>query len=105
MRSGLQFGRSKMEIPDSLIESMADGEWHDLNELSTTEGLRKVSMTKLVMTLDVLAEYDFIELSEVWKGNSLIPIKEARLTSDVHAFVRKIKWIERAEREHGIFKP
>jgi len=88
-----------MEILDSLIESMDDGEWHDINELSTAEGLRKVSMTGLTLTLHFLADYDFAELSEVWKGDPKRPVMEAKLSPSVQTFIRRIRWIEKAEKK------
>jgi len=94
-----------MEILDSVLESIDDGEWHDINELSTTERLRKVSMGKLLMSLEFLREYEFVELGEVWKGDPKIVIMTVRLADDVHVFIRRVKWIERTEINHGIFKP
>jgi len=89
---------------DSILEALSDGQWLDFNELSTKEGLRKASMAQLLTTLNFLAEYDFVELSEVWKGDPKRPVVEVKLTPNAQAFVRKIKWMERAEKEHGIFK-
>jgi len=87
-----------MEILDSVLESIDDGEWHDINELSTTERLRKVSMGKLVMSLEFLREYEFVELGEVWKGDPKVLIMTVRLVGDVQAFISRIKKIERTER-------
>jgi len=82
---------------DEVLEALDDGNWHDVNELSTTEKLRKVSMTKLLTTLDFLAEY-FIERSEVWKGDPERPVMEVKLIPSVQAFVRRVKWVERSEK-------
>jgi len=90
---------------DSILEVLSDGQWLDFNELSTKEGLRKGSMTQLLMTLNFLAEYGFIELSEVWKGDPKRPVLAARISSNVQTFVRKVKWMERVERERRIFNP
>jgi len=88
-----------MEILDSLLESMDDGEWHDINELSTAERLRKVSITRLMLTLHFLGDYDLAELGEVWKGDPKRPVVEAKLSPYVQIFIRRIKWIERAEKK------
>jgi len=88
-------------ILNSLIEALADGKWHHLTEISAkAKPLRKVSITNLATSLHLLSEYDFIEL-----GEEPHFILEARINPILQAFWRKIKWIERAEKEHRIFKP
>jgi len=78
-----------MELIDKVIGALSDGSWHTLNELTTREELRDVSMTKLRLILDFLAEYDFIEL------NHERPVVEAKLKPKVYAFIEEIKKVER----------
>jgi len=87
-----------MELIDKVFRALSDGSWHDLNELSTSEGLRNVSVTKLTRVLNFLAEYDFIELNEAWKGEPLRPIVEAKLQPSFQEFYRKIQQVERTEK-------
>jgi len=83
-----------MELIDKIFDALGDGAWHDLNELSTRKGLRNLSMTKLRLILDFLAEYDFIELSEEWKGDPLRTVVEAKLQPKVQEFWTEISLIE-----------
>jgi len=87
-----------MELIGKVIGALGDGEWHDLNELSAKKGLTNVSMTKLTLVLEFLAEYDFIELSEAWKGEPLRTVVEAKLQPSAHEFWVKTRWIERTEK-------
>jgi len=87
-----------MELIIKVISALSDGEWHDLNELSTREGLRNMSMTKLRLILDFLAKYDFIELNAAWKGDPLRTVMEAKLQPIVQKFWKEIGWIERSEK-------
>jgi len=91
-------GYSVMGVLDTLLEALEDGEWHDLNELSTKDGLRGVSMTTLKLSLSHLAE-DFggVELREVWKGEPLILTTEAKLQPILLDFIRRIRCVERSE--------
>lgn len=88
-----------MGLVDAVLDCLRDGQRHDLNELSTKEQLRKKSITTLMITLEFLADYDFIELSQgLKKGDPPIPIMDAKLHPAMHDFLRKIRWIERSER-------
>jgi len=87
-----------MEILNTILESLADGEWHNLNELSTKEGLRTVSITRLVLNLNFLAEYGIVERGEAWRGDPPRPVMEVKLAPSVQTFVRRLKWIERSEK-------
>jgi len=87
-----------MELIDQLLEILSDNAWHDINELSTIKGLRNLSMTKLMFLLNFLAEYDFIELSDAWKGAPLRTVVEAKLQPIVQEFLREIRRVERLEK-------
>jgi len=87
-----------MELIGRVIGALGDGEWHDLNELSAKKGLTNVSMTKLTFILEFLAKYDFIKLSEAWKGEPLRTVVEAKLQPSLQKFWKEIRWIERAEK-------
>lgn len=82
---------------DVLLNFLADGAWHDLNEISTQEGLRKLAINQLFIYLHFCAEYDFVELRDTWRGD--VAVLEARLTKPLQNFIKKIKWIERQERQ------
>ena len=86
-----------MGLVDSVIHCLSDGQWHDINELSTHQPLRKTPIYALLINLDFLAEYDFIELSEDLKGDPPRRVVKARLTTTVQEFLRKIRWVERSE--------
>jgi len=83
---------------EKVFDVLNDGTWHDVNEVSTAKGLRKLSMTKLMALLDFLAEYDFIELNEVWKGEPLRSVVEVKLQPSTQKFLREIKLVERTEK-------
>jgi len=87
-----------MEVIDRIMEALSDGSWHDLNELSAKKGLANVSITNLMLTLDFLAEYDFVELRETWKGEPLRSVTEAKLQPSVQRFWEKIIAVERTEK-------
>jgi len=87
-----------MELIEKVFAALNDGAWHDINELSTIKGLRDLSMGKLMTMLDFLAEYDFIELSEAWKGEPLRTVVEAKLQPIVQEFLREIRRVERLEK-------
>jgi len=87
-----------MEVIDKIMEALSDGSWHDLNELSAKKGLTNVSITKLTLVLEFLAEYDFIELSETWKGEPLRTVVEAKLQTSAQEFERKIRLVEKTEK-------
>jgi len=96
-----------MEILDAILELLADGQWHPINELTTPKQLSALSITKLIMTLNTLEEYNILELSEEWNNDTsdfeLSPtvstcIQKVRLTHPMQKFMRRIKWIERAEK-------
>jgi len=81
-----------LKVIDEVLRILADGEWHNLNEISTKKPLLKLSTGKLLQVLEFLAEYEFLELSPDPKH-----IVEAKLTPLVQQFIKEIKWIERAE--------
>ena len=87
-----------MELIEKVLEALSDGARHDLNELSTRKALGNLSMTKLMPILRFLAEYDFVELSEAWKGEPPRTVVEAKLQPSVQEFWRKIRWVERTEK-------
>lgn len=78
-----------MELIDKVIGALSDGSLHDFSELST--GLRNLSMTKLMLILNFLAEYNFIELSQVGEGEPL----KVKLRPNVQEFLREMKEVER----------
>jgi len=80
---------------DSIIDELDDGKWRSVNELSTREGLRKLTITKLEMALELLAEYGFAELGQRMESGTFIT--EVRITPELQRFLRTIKWIERSE--------
>jgi len=86
---------SEANVFDAIIDGLADGKWRSVNELSTREGLRKLTITQLEMALKLLAEYDFAELGQRMESDALIT--EARITPELQRFWRTIKWIERGE--------
>lgn len=92
-------GVIKMETLDTILAMLRDGEWHDLNELSTRPGLRKISMTGLSLCTGLLAEYGFVEQRETWKGNPdegewILSVTEVKLHPSTKAF---LEGIERSE--------
>jgi len=89
-------GCPTMNTLDTIIDTLANGEWLSVNELSTKAELKKLSMTTLTLALKLLADYGFIELRETWTGNPPIPHTEANLHPTIQTFLRKIRWIERA---------
>jgi len=82
-----------------VLDLLADGEWHTINEISTLEPLRKLPMTNINIYIDFLNEYDFIELSEEPETEETPTIKQIKLTPPLLDFIKKIKWIERYERK------
>lgn len=82
---------------DEIIETLNDGKWHSLNEISTRKGpLSSHSMTNLSMLVNFLSKYDFVELRRELSGDiSQMLIVEAKLSESVLRFLRKVKWIER----------
>lgn len=86
-------------IIEELLGALSDGAWHNINELSTIKGLRKLSITKLMVLLDFLAEYDFIELSQEWKGDPLRSVVEAKLQPSVQQFLTEIIRVETTEKK------
>jgi len=93
-----------MGILDTLLESLDDGEWHNVNELSTKEGLRKVSITRLMLSLTFFVDHDFVECGESWRGDPPRPVMDVKLAPPMQTFVRRLKWIERSEK-HGQRQP
>jgi len=85
-----------MQVIDKVLGALNDGVWHDINELSTR--LKNLSMTKLMRILNFLAEYDFIELSEAWKGEPLRPVVEVKLQPSFQEFRRSIILVEKNEK-------
>jgi len=81
-----------MEKLDAILELLSDGEWHTLNEISAKKPFTRLPLTDLAQLSHFLAEYDFIELDE--RLDHFISVK---LTQPPQEFMRKIKWIERAE--------
>jgi len=82
---------------DAVIEALSDGKWHDLNEISTKKGVRNVSITNLMLALEFLAKYDFIQLSQAWKGEPPRTVTEAKIKPRFQEFRREIRELERAE--------
>jgi len=85
-----------MELSEKVIGALSDGAWHDINELSTIKELRNLSMIKLKLILDFLAECGFIELGEAWKGEPLRTVLEAKLQPSFQKFWKEIIAVERA---------
>lgn len=79
-----------MAVVDKLFESLTDGNWHDINEISAKKPFLNLSTSKLLKALEFLAEYGFIELSEAWKGDPLRSVTQARLPPLVQEFIQKI---------------
>lgn len=80
---------------DELLMALSDGKWHTVNELSTYEPLRTTSITTLIISLNFLAEYDFVDLM-----GSPSTILEAKLNSEVQRYLRRIRWTERSNNKH-----
>jgi len=85
---------------DQILETLIDGENHTLNELSAHPSLRKLSITNLTMILNFLAEYKFLELDEVVRGDPPTPIKLIKLPESVLNFLQNIQAVEKTE-QHG----
>jgi len=83
---------------DAVIEALSDGKWHDLNEISTKKGVRNVSITNLILALEFLVKYDFIQLNEAWKGEPPRSVVEAKLQPNVQKFLKEIELIETIEK-------
>lgn len=75
-------------ILDEVLEHLADGEPHSLLELDKTT-LGKLKWYVRLMILDFLEHYGFITLDRLHLNIQLKP--------DVCTFIRKIRWLEKAE--------
>jgi len=94
-------GVIKMETLDTLLAVLRDGAWHDLNELSTKPGLRRISMTALELSATLFAKYGFIEQRETWKGDPdsgewILPVTEVKINPRTKAFLEAIERVEKA---------
>jgi len=81
---------------DALLGLLADGSWHTINEISTLEAFRKMKITTLMEMLNFLVEYEFIEVNQRLGYDLTTIVIEAKLTSALANFMRKIKWAERS---------
>lgn len=84
------------EISEALFEALSDGKWHTLNELTTIKRLRDVSISKLMIVLTFLVEYDFADSRPMvgGEGDSVISIMEVRLEEGFQNFLRALGEID-----------
>jgi len=73
-----------MEILDSFLELLMDGEWHDLTVIASRLGITEM-MAGIIAGF--FQHYGFIERDGV----------NAKLDEKVREFLRSFKWVERVE--------
>lgn len=85
-----------MENPlDAILNLLADGKWHTLNEISTLEPCRRIPITTLMEVLNFFEEVDFAEEN----CNAETFVSEEKMTQKLQSFWKKIKWVERSEKQ------
>ena len=72
--------KTSLAIIDEILHALQNGKWHDLEEVSEKTQL---SLFKLELLTDFLAEYEFIELDQ--------KKQRTRLTTPLLNFVREIQ--------------
>jgi len=84
-----------MDELEAILKAVEDGGWHDLNELSTLEGLRKWSVTGLRLFLTPLITGGFIEIRDAWKGEPPILTTEVKMQDSTRMFLREVRLVEK----------
>ena len=85
-----------MESLDAMIDLLSDGQWHSINEVSTLKPLQHLTMTQIQMMLNLLIEYDFVEVNQRPGYDLTSLIVEAKINPRMLEFWRQIKEVERA---------
>jgi len=73
-----------MKVLDSFLKLLMDGEWHDLTEFPEKLG---ISGVKVGIIAGFFKYFGFIEVDGL----------KARIDVRVGEFLKRIKWVERAE--------
>ena len=80
-------GVERLREVDEVLELLGDGEWHNLDEVAS---ILEVSGVKVGLIASFLNKYGLISLRSGVK---------AKLTKRQQQFMKRIKWIEHAEKE------
>jgi len=83
-------------IFEAIFEALNDGKWHTLNELTTKKYLRAISISKLMIVLNFLVDYDFADSRPMvgGEGDSVISIMEVRLEDRLQNFLKALGEID-----------